>query len=893
MQMKKTKFRNWHVQVILLLAICLAFLPFAACSGTSSNEGLTGKSSSPRMRLSINDDWRFIKGDPPNTGNSLAYDHVKSWILPTGNDFLIDPTIRLNRPDGNPGNDVPYVSASYDDNSWRTVNLPHDYAIEDPFTTEVSGSTGRLPSSGIVWYRKNLIIPSSDTGKSIFLDIDGAMAYSMAWLNGRFVGGWPYGYASFRLNLTPYIKFGESNVLAIRLDNPVPKDTNWQSASSRWYPGGGLSRNVWIVKTECVHVGQWGTYVTTPEISNTSARVKLKITVDNDSKQDAGVSVATRIFEIDAKDHKTGHPVSSIAPVEMQAIAGQSSTIETEGIIPDPKLWGTGRYWTPNRYVAVTTIQEEGKTVDIYETYFGIRAIEFDPDAGFHLNGKHIKLNGVNNHHDLGALGAAVNYRALQRQLEILVDMGANAIRTSHNPPAPELLDLADKMGVLVMDEAFDVWERPKTALDYHLLFPDWHEQDLRALLRRDRNHPSVIMWSIGNEVGEQGSGEKGAALAKKLVGICHEEDPTRITISGMNFAGATSSFAAIIDAIGLNYQGVGIYGRSPQYPLFHQAFPDKFILGTETASTLSSRGIYTFPVASGLGTPASADAGEDPENRQISSYDLYFARWAYSPDKEFAAQDKYPFLGGEFVWTGWDYLGEPTPFDASRSSYFGIIDLAGFKKDRFYLYQSRWRPEYLMAHILPHWTWPDRVGKVTPVHVYTSGDEAELFLNGKSLGRKKKGPFEYRLRWDEVIYEPGELRVVAYKGGNRLAMDSVKTAGTAVKLLLTPDRSTIANDGKDLSFLTLTVADRDGQMVPRSMNSIHFDISGPGEIVATDNGDPTDMTAFPSNDRKAFNGLALVIVRAKPSQSGKIVVIAGSSGLEEARTTIETKNLQ
>jgi beta-galactosidase len=437
------------------------------------------------------------------------------------------------------------------------------------------------------------------------------------------------------------------------------------------------------------------------------------------------------------------------------------------------------------------------------------------------------------------------------------------------------------------------VWERPKTALDYHLLFPDWHEQDLRALLRRDRNHPSVIMWSIGNEVGEQGGGEKGAALASKLVRICHEEDPTRPTVSGMNFASATSSFAAMIDVIGLNYQGVGIYGQPAQYPVFHQSFPNKLILGSETASTLSSRGVYTFPIASGLGTPASADAGEDPENRQISSYDLYFARWAYSPDKEFAIQDKYPYLGGEFVWTGWDYLGEPTPFDASRSSYFGIIDLAGFKKDRFYLYQSRWRPEYPMAHILPHWTWPDRVGQVTPVHVYTSGDEAELFLNGKSLGRKKKGPFEYRLRWDRVIYEPGELRVVAYQRGNQLATDSVKTAGAAVKLLLTPDRSTIANEGKDLSFLTLTVADKNGQMVPRSMTPIHFDISGPGEIVATDNGDPTDMTAFPSNDRKAFNGLALVIVRARRGQSGKIVVIARSNGLEEARTTIETKNLQ
>jgi beta-galactosidase len=341
------------------------------------------------------------------------------------------------------------------------------------------------------------------------------------------------------------------------------------------------------------------------------------------------------------------------------------------------------------------------------------------------------------------------------------------------------------------------------------------------------------------------------------------------------------------MDTLGLNYQGVGIYGRPPQYPVFHQSFPDKFIVGSETASTLSSRGVYTFPVAPGLGVPASAKAGQETENRQVSSYDLYFAPWSYSPDKEFAAQDRYPFLGGEFVWTGWDYLGEPTPFDASRSSYFGIIDLAGFKKDRFYLYQSYWRTWHPMAHILPHWTWPDRMGQVTPVHVYTSGDEAELFLNGKSLGRKKKAQFEYRLRWDDVVYEPGELRVVAYKSGKQWATDSVRTTGAAVKLLLTPDRSSIANDGYDLSFITLKVADKNAQVVPRSTNLIHFDISGPGEIVATDNGDPTDMTAFPSKERKAFNGLALVIVRAKRGQSGQIVVTAKSEGLAEARARI------
>ncbi len=895
----------------LPVVACLAAVVFTACAEQGAHKSTAqagtaqeGRTTEPRNRILVDNDWRFTKGDPENTAGSLLYDVrpqggggrggspivppagasavAKSWILPAGNAFLKDAGKAANRPQGNLGEGVAYVAAGFDDSAWRKIDLPHDFAIEGLFTTAGGGGMGRLPSAGVVWYRKKLDVPASDAGKSIFLDIDGAMAYSEVWLNGEFVGGWPYGYASFRLDLTRYAKPGGENVLAVRLDNPPN--------SSRWYPGGGLYRNVWLVETSPVHVGQWGTVVTTPEVSAAQASVALAVTVDNDSAKDADVSVATDIFEIDGKDRKVGSAVASVAPVRLQIAAGKKGTVETRGMIANPKLWGTGLHQKPNRYVAVTSVVQDGKTVDSYEMPFGVRTLKFDANAGFFLNGEHMKINGVCDHHDLGALGTAINTRALQRQLELLAEMGCNAIRTSHDPPAPELLDLCDKMGFVVMDEAFDCWARQKTALDYHLLYADWHEQDLRAMLRRDRNHPSVIMWSIGNEVGEQSNGAAGAAIAKELTDICHEEDATRPTISAMNSAPANSPFTGPIDLVGLNYQGAGLRSANPQYPNFHRSFPDKLVLGSETTDAYSSRGYYTFPVANARGASAGTNSGSQGNSRQVSSYDLYYAGWSYTPDYEFAAQDRFSFVGGEFVWTGFDYLGEPSPFDQSRSSYCGILDLAGFKKDRFYLYQAYWRPELPMAHILPHWTWPERVGQVTPVHLYTSGDEAELFLNGQSLGRKKKPQGEYRIRWDDVVYQPGELRVIAYKEGKQWATDTVKTAGAASQLLLTPDRTTIAGDGRDLSFVTLTVADKDAQMVPRSMNAIHFAITGPGEIVATDNGDPTDMTAFSSKDRKAFNGLALAIIRAKRGQSGTITLTATSDGLQTAQTTIASK---
>jgi beta-galactosidase len=868
----------------------------------------------PRERISIDDDWRFTKGDPTNNAVSLLYDErksqtvrrfaqeadgnstlnqsitnettntsafIKQWILPTGNAFIEDAAHRYSRPEGNLGDGVDYVQVNFDDSSWQPINLPHDWAIEGPFTHSGGGGMGRLPTAGIGWYRKKLSIPAEDAGKSIFLDVDGAMSYATVWLNGKIVGGWPFGYASWRVDLTPYVKPGGDNELAIRLDNPPN--------SSRWYPGAGIYRNVWLVKTRPVHVGQWGTQVTTPEVSKDKATVNLKVTVNNDSKQEANVSIATEIFALDAGGKRTGTAVASIAPVTLKISARKNEVTEGNAAVTNPKLWGPPPTQKPNRYVAVTTVSQDGKVVDSYETPFGIRTLKFDPTIGVLVNGEHVDLKGVCDHHDLGALGAAVNDRALQRQLEMLQEMGCNAIRTSHNPPAPELLELTDAMGFVVMDEAFDCWERSKTPLDFHLIFPDWHEQDLRAQLRRDRNHPSVIMWSIGNEVGEQFAGPSGGVLAKELCEIVHAEDPTRPTTTAMNVAHPGDALPNAVDLVGLNYQGAGVRNIPGQYDAFRQKYPDKMIYSSESADAWSSRGEYMFPVPNTNSVSAANSVGQNRASHQVSAYELFSAPFGSSADRVFESQERHPFAGGEFVWTGWDYLGEPSPFDTSRSSYSGIIDLAGFKKDRYYLYQAHWRPEFPMAHILPHWTWPGREGQVTPVHVFTSGDEAELFLNGKSLGRKKKSACEYRLRWDDVVYQTGTVKVVAYKNGKVWATDEVKTAGQAAKLKVTPDRETITADGKDLSFVTVAVTDKSGLMAPAAKDRMHFEIQGPGEIVATDNGDATSFESFHSHDRNAFNGLCLVIVRGKAGQPGKIKITAAADGLKVGTASINT----
>src|SRR6266849_5386651 len=852
-----------------------------------------------RERISLNANWRFQKGDPPGTEGRLAYERIKDWVAATGDELVLTSGAKKpSRPAGDLGEDISYTQRNFDDHGWRQLNLPHDWGIEGPFNQDYPGETGKLPWWGVGWYRKHFSVSADEKGKQFYLDIDGAMSYATFWLNGKFVGGWPYGYASFELDLTPHLDYGRENVLAIRLDNPPD--------SSRWYPGGGIYRNVWLVKTAPVHVGHWGTFITTPDVSQSEATVNVKVSIDNNSAAGANVTVSTQLYER-VNGQKTGKPISSSVPITTTVVAGASNSSTMTLRVNNPKLWNLQR---PNLYVAVTTVEQnrhpvDGVIVDRYETVFGIRTIKFDVNSGFFLNGNHVRIQGVCDHHDLGPLGSALNVRALERQLEILKEMGVNAIRTSHNPPAPELLELADRMGFLVMDEAFDCWKRGKKKNDYHLLFDDWHEKDWRAQLRRDRNHPSVILWSTGNEIGEQRTPE-GQKVAQELVKIAHEEDPTRPATAGCNYTEAGyNGFQKTVDVFGYNYKP-GEYGK------FRQSNPLIPLFASETASTVSSRGEYFFPVVE--------DKLQGRADFQVSSYDLYAPRWAWPPDVEFKGLDEFPFTAGEFVWTGFDYLGEPTPYGGdsttllnftepaeqvqmtrelkelgkvkvpSRSSYFGIVDLDGFKKDRFYIYQAHWRPDFPMAHILPHWNWPERAGQITPVHVYTSGDEGELFLNGRSLGRRKKGTYEYRLRWDDVKYEPGELKVVTYRNGKRWAEDVMKTTGPASRLSMKADHVTIKSDGQDLSFIIVTVADKDGWLVPRAKNRVGFEISGPGEIVAMDNGDATDHETFQAKERKAYNGLVLVIVRAKSGQSGQIKLNARSNGLAGAQILIQAR---
>ena len=778
------------------------------------------------------------------------------------------------------------------DGASRVLDLPHDWGVEGAFRQEYPGETGKLPWWGSARYAKTLEMRAEDRGKSFYLDIDGAMSGAKVWCNGALVTEWPYGYASFRADLTPFLKEG-NNEVAVTLDNP--------QESSRWYPGGGIYRNVWLTREAPVAVGHWGTFITSELTGDRTARIALLVTLENRGEPYVGL-VTTQILEqvpelvsVAGRRQRVERVLAetrSYEPIADGTVIPQSFDVR------DIVRWSPDR---PKMYLARTVVKGPDGTEAVYETPFGIRSAEFRAD-GFYLNGEKTFLKGVCLHHDAGALGAVWNEDAWVRRLTMLKEMGCNAIRTSHNPPAPEFLDLCDRMGFLVLDELTDTWTVPKKENGYARLFEQWAEKDLVALIHRDRNHPSVILWSIGNECGEQVDSTRWH-IPQHLTDICHREDPTRQTTAGNdNLWASRTPYHETIDVYGYNY-------KPHAYAQFHTDNPQQPVYGSETASCISTRGFYWFPVSDEKG-----EGWPDGAPFQVSSYDLYAPGWASKPDYEWAFEDQAPYVAGEFVWTGYDYLGEPTPYNLdpsiltnyhteeekeaakamfaswgqkvseeplpSRSSYFGIIDLAGFPKDRYWLYQSRWRPDLPVAHILPHWNWPDRIGQVTPVHVYTSGDSAELFINGKSQGLKRKGEREYRLRWDDVVYEPGTVEVVAYKDGREWARDKVVTTGAAKRLALSEDFR-----GEELVFVRLEIDDKAGNMVPTACPTVTFSVSGAGEMVATDAGDPTSHVPFYSEQLPAFNGLCSVIVRR--TGPGKIVVKATSPGLKTAKLVL------
>jgi beta-galactosidase len=756
---------------------------------------------------------------------------------------------------------------------WETVTVPHDWAIKGPFDKEIdkqvvrvtqdlekeakerTGRTGALPHIGVGWYRKSFTLGEYKKGKKVLLVFDGAMSDAHVFVNGKEVGNWPCGYNYFYFDITDYLKGGE-NLLAVRLENPP--------FSSRWYPGAGIYRKVQIIVKDEVNFQQWGTFVTTPFISDEMAKINIKSAVNGEN-----VKVVIEIKDADGK---------IVAMGSSDKMFGNQ--IELNIGVPYPKLWGPE---TPYLYTAHSKLYQGTELKDELATRFAVRSVVYDRDKGMVLNGKVIKFKGVCLHHDQGPLGAAVNKSALKRQITILKDMGCNAIRSSHNMPSHEQLELCDEMGILFMAEAFDEWVTPKVENGYNRWFNEWAQKDVENFVRATRNHPCIVMWSSGNEVPDQ-SKPDGPKLARRLQDIFHREDPTRSVTVGMDQVESVmaNGFGAVLDVPGLNYR-VHLYEEA------YERFPQGLLIGAETASTVSSRGVYKFPVE-------KLD-WKTWDDLQCSSYDMVSCSWSNLPEEDFVLQDDKDWVIGEFVWTGFDYLGEPTPYGMewpSRSSYFGICDLAGLPKDRYYLYRSRWNTTDETLHILPHWNWQGREGEITPVFVYTNYNSAELFVNGVSQGIQKKNfdtkQNRYRLMWMDVKYEPGTVKVVAFDdNGKALAQKEIHTAGKPHHLELSADRKEIAADGKDLGFVTVSVVDKDGISCPTASNQLNFKVSGAGRFKAACNGDATSLEMFHLPTMKAFSGKLVVLVQSCEN-GGDIELEVTGKGLETAKMAIASK---
>lgn len=764
---------------------------------------------------------------------------------------------------------------------WQAVRVPHDWAIYGPFDrandlqtvaveqngekeeTVKTGRTGGLPFIGQVTYRTTFEVPDT-MNRNITVLFDGAMSNAHVKVNGQEVAYWPYGYNSFYVDVTDAVVPG--------INNMVVELENFERAS-RWYPGAGLYRNVHIVNTDKVHIPIWGTYITTPYVSPEKASVKMEVELDGVEKGDK-IGVITEIISPEGKI-----VASNNAPFIFH---GQKHF--QNFLISQPELWSPEN---PRLYTARTIVEKDGRIVDRYDTRFGIRKLEYIPEQGFFLNGKPTKFKGVCNHHDLGPLGAAVNKSALRHQVELMKDMGANAIRTSHNMPAPELVELCDELGIMLMVEPFDDWSfRPKSPNGYGSFFNEWAEKDITNMVKHYRNNPSVVMWSIGNEVPSQW-GPDGVGELTMLQNLVKTLDPTRPVTCGMDQIGSVldNGFAASLDIPGFNYK--------PQYyQSAYEKLPQKLILGSETASTVSSRGVYYFP----LSFDKEHNQVMHPEN-QSSGYDNETCDWSNTPDIDFY-MDEQPWVLGQFVWTGFDYLGEPSPYDTdawpSHSSLFGIVDLASLPKDRYYLYRSHWNKDDATLHILPHWNWKGREGQITPVFVYTSYPKAELFINGKSQGIREKNDStlqnRYRLMWNETRYEPGEVKVVAYDTtGNKAAEKIMRTAGKPHHIILTSNSETLNADGDDLAYITVQIADKDGNIIPTDSRRVKYTVSGSGTFEATANGDPTSLMPFQNPEMDLFSGASTAIVRSS-KESGDLTFTATAKGVKPATITIKVK---
>ncbi len=896
------------------------------------------------------------------------------------------------------------TQVGFADSSWQAVRLPHDWAISGPFNPDENGYAGKLPWKGVGWYRKVFSLEKADAGRRVYLDFDGVMAFPKVYVNGQLAGEWDYGYMSFRVDATAFVKFGEKNVVAVQADT--------RQHGTRWYPGAGIYRKVQLVICDPVHVAQWGTYVTTPQVSDAAATVRVRSVIDNGLESEAKVNVEITVLDARGRTVAAARKEGTI-PAKASAEVDQSATINA------PQRWDVSN---ANLYTLKTTVRKAGKVVDAETVTFGIRTFEFTANDGFHLNGRRVQLYGVCLHHDQGPLGAAFYPRAMQRQLEIMKDMGINAVRTSHNPPSPEVLSLCDRMGLVVWDEAFDKWDGTADRVNGQPPLQEYGEKQIRSLTLRDRNHPSVVVWSIGNEIGEGGRDGVTPERVKFMSDFFRKYDPTRpVAMACCVPEQADRPNFDALDLTGWNY--------ARRYANYREHYPNKPILYAESASALSTRGFYELPLPN--------RKTEYSKQLQVDSYDLNAAEWSDIADAEFRLMEMDRFVGGEFVWTGFDYLGEPTPFSQeAKSSYFGIVDLAGIRKDRFYLYRSAWRPETTTIHILPHWNWPDRIGQNVPVFVYTNGDSAELFLNGKSLGRRTKGlppvqtpsfakaktatassagaeyaaaaavdgykdtrwraasgdpnqwwqvdlgevqqlrylaidfereeknygyqvkastdgftwqavvtkptsrvpqwggptqvfhdvdlkvrylriefdhlqdrawasirqfgaypakvesdyyapTYAYRLRWNDVKYDPGELRAVAYKEGRQIGEAIVRTSDAPAALRLTPDRGEIQASGEDLSYILVEALDAKHNPCPLADHLIHFEVTGRAVIAGVGNGNPLSIEPFQADYRKLFNGKAMLILRSKEGKGGKVEVTATADGLAPASATV------